>query len=252
MADARVTVLIEGAPVASPSNGGMGWSTVGLVEVDDRRILIDTGPMGARDLLRTRLAEAGTEPESVTDVVLTHLHHDHAINWMMFPRARVYVGQTELQWARQVPAGSSPIAELYVRELAASPQLVVLADQDEITRGVTTDLYSGHTPGHLIVTIDRGSVRTIFASDVVKYRAELIEGRALGNPDEPASARSIERIWQLWRQRPGTVLVPGHDLPMDLVDGRPHYLGDRSAQVIARLGERLDDITRFPLIDPKD
>jgi len=34
--------------------------------------------------------------------------------------------------------------------------------------------------------------------------------------DAKVSAASIDKIWQLWRARQGTILVPGHDLPMTL------------------------------------
>jgi len=63
-----------------------------LVENGDRRILVDTG-MGDRwaerqtdmfglvrrpNQLVAELAEAGITRESITDVILTHLHFDHA------------------------------------------------------------------------------------------------------------------------------------------------------------------------------
>jgi hypothetical protein len=45
--------------------------------------------------------------------------------------------------------------------------------------------------------------------------------------DAAESRRSLERIWALWRELPGTLLVPGHDLTMRLDEaGRPEYLGE--------------------------
>ena len=62
-----------------------------------------------------------------------------------------------------------------------------------------------------------------------------------------ASAESIELIWQLWRARPGNILVPGHDLPMLQDDGVPRYLGEREAAIRAWFDDDLEKTTLFRL-----
>jgi N-acyl homoserine lactone hydrolase len=48
-----------------------------------------------------------------------------------------------------------------------------------------------------------------------------------------ASTASIEAIWTLWRRRPGSILVLGHDIPMVQEDGRTEYVGIREATIYA-------------------
>jgi hypothetical protein len=67
--------------------------------------------------------------------------------------------------------------------------------------------------------------------------------------DPAVSRRSIERIRNLWRRRPDSVLVPGHDVPMVLAaDGQPRYLDRREAAITAWFGEDLEQTTRFELV----
>jgi len=51
----------------------------------------------------------------------------------------------------------------------------------------------------------------------------------------------------LWRRRPGSILVPGHDIPMTQTDGRIEYLAPRNAVVKAWFGNDLETMTSFAL-----
>jgi len=88
----------------------------------------------------------------------------------------------------------------------------------------------------------------VFTGDAAKNRAELVSGEVDMTFDAAVSRASIEMIHGLWRARPGTVLIPGHDLPMVLDDdGRPAYLGRREAALDAWFGDGMDEVTRFQL-----
>jgi hypothetical protein len=47
-------------------------------------------------------------------------------------------------------------------------------------------------------------------------------------------------IRDLWARRPGSILVPGHDLPMTQDDGRIRYLGEREAALKVWNGDDLE------------
>ena len=68
--------------------------------------------------------------------------------------------------------------------------------------------------------------------------------------DAAASRRSLEKIWSLWRRRPGNMLVPGHDLPMVLDNGKPVYVGERQAAIKAWFGDNLEQMTHISLTSP--
>jgi glyoxylase-like metal-dependent hydrolase (beta-lactamase superfamily II) len=76
-----------------------------LVRAHGRLALIDTGNMSMRTMLIKRFAERGVKPADITDLLLTHSHHDHSANWTMFPKARIVIGADELAWSLTVPWG---------------------------------------------------------------------------------------------------------------------------------------------------
>ena len=54
-------------------------------------------------------------------------------------------------------------------------------------------------------------------------------------------------IWTLWRRRAGSILVPGHDLPMTQVDGKTQYIGTREASICSWFGDDMDTTTLIEL-----
>src|SRR5690606_27325481 len=125
------------------------------------------------------------------------------------------------------PWGETPVPELYVRELQNWPTLARLSDGEEALPRITAHAAPGHTPGHLIFVLAGHEHDVIFTGDAAKNRAELVSRETDMTYDPAVSAASIEKIWEVWRRREGTVVVPGHDLPMSLSDGVPRLLGAR-------------------------
>lgn len=158
--------------------------------VGGRRVIIETGhgpKHGEKDRrffaidpgswLLPRLLEESVAPESVTDVVLTHLHFDHAGGLThevegrvvpTFPNAAVHVDRTEFDDAR---ANYGVMTNTYREE-----NFLAIDDAgawrfndrgDALPEGIEVMPTPGHTRGHRTILI-RGSDRTIaFAGDVL-------------------------------------------------------------------------------------
>lgn len=248
----EIDILIQGYPGKTVCHGGLGWSTVALLRGHGRVALIDVGSFGQRQLLIDGLAAHGLTPGDVTDVLLTHSHWDHSVNWVMFPAARIVIGGDELDWSVNEPWGLTPVPELYVAALAASAQLVRVRPGDTVLPDIVAHAAPGHTPGHLVFVLDGGARDVVFSGDAAKNRAELISLQADMTFDPAVSRASMQAIWALWRHKPGSVLVPGHDLPMTLRDDAPHYLGAREAAITAWFGDGLDEIKLFRLTSGGD
>src|ERR1700733_3934022 len=79
---------------------------VWLIRGRGRKILVDTGFNAEEAALRSRkltlnpaeaLTRFGVGPEAIDDVIVTHLHYDHAGNLDLFPRARFHLQDRELR-----------------------------------------------------------------------------------------------------------------------------------------------------------
>ena len=197
-----------------------------LIETADERILVDTGlhPGAAEDpaahyrtpdalaMFRLELeASIGEQIDltTITRVVMTHLHFDHAGALGLLPSSVPVVmqrrewegGHDEAAIARNfyLPADYDPVA-----------QQLVLVDGDHDLLGdgsVELLLTPGHTPGHQSVRVGE---RLIIGGDVSHYASGLDDHRfPLFADDHAAQAASAERLRAL--RDAGAVVRPGHD-----------------------------------------
>jgi glyoxylase-like metal-dependent hydrolase (beta-lactamase superfamily II) len=244
----QIDVLVQGYPGKAVCHGGLGWSTITLLRSQQHTILIDVGSFGIRKHLAKQLGALGVNPADITDVVLTHAHYDHSVNFVLFERAKVWIGADEMRWAAAQPPGFDPLPELYVDALDADPRVRRVAAGDEFLPGMHAIAAPGHTPGSLAFYLTANAVPVIFTGDAAKNRAELISRRVDASANEAASKASIDAIWELWRRVPGTLLIPGHDLTMRLdTTGKPAYVGERRAAISAWFAETLEDTRIFDL-----
>lgn len=242
----EIDILVQGFPGRSVYHAGLGWSSIALVRSQGRVLVIDTGSMFVRGLLVNELAKRGVKPADVTDLLVTHAHHDHVINWTLFPNARIGIGAQELAWATGLPWGT-PVPELHVQELQKWPKLKTINDGDEVFPGITAHVGAGHTPGGLVYALHGNPHDVIFTGDAGKNRVELVARKADVSYDPDASLAAINMIWDMWRRLPGTIIVPGHDIAMVQEDGKVRYIDERRAAITAWYGDDLQDLTRFEL-----
>lgn len=211
----QATALVHGFPAKSASHGSLGWCSVWLLESGDRRVLVETGPPGYAPRLLGLLAERDLAPRDITDVLITHAHWDHLYNLPMFPHATWWIGRDELTWARDLPAETPFVSPLHVAMLdGGHPHVGLVDDGDVVLPGVRVVATPGHTPGHLAYVVEAERA-LIFAGDSVKNIYELSTGLVDMTLDQAASEASVRLLRDLMRQR-GAVLVPGHDVPLEV------------------------------------
>ncbi len=156
-----------------------------VVRNGERTIVVDTGfnhkEARRRDrpiicLPREALAGVGVDAAAVEDVVITHLHYDHAGTLGDFPRARFFVQESEAQFAsgrwmlgdsERFAYSPDHIAD-FVRRLFEK-RVVFHSEDGEIAPGLTVHRMPGHTMGlqALRVPTKRGVV--LLASDASHY-----------------------------------------------------------------------------------
>jgi glyoxylase-like metal-dependent hydrolase (beta-lactamase superfamily II) len=243
----EIDIVVTGFPGKSVCHGGLGWSSIVLIRARARIAFVDVGGFNIRTTLLERMKARGLKPSDVTDLLLTHSHYDHAVNWTLFKHARIVLGAQEIEWSLTVPWGETPVPELYVEKLKDWPTLKSAVDGEEVFPGITAHIAPGHTPGHLIYVLKGKEHDVVFSGDAAKNRTELVSRTTDMTYDAAVSAATIDMIWKFWKARPGNILVPGHDMPMKLVDGKPEYIGNREAAIKAWFDDTLDKTTLFEL-----
>jgi glyoxylase-like metal-dependent hydrolase (beta-lactamase superfamily II) len=160
----------------------------------------------------------GIEPAEVGTVVITHAHYDHMGNLDLFPRARVIVAASEVDFwrsrtARHVLfdhyAERSEIEEL--AKIEADGRLVTFSGRAEPVPGLVVTEVGGHTPGQAIVELTTGEGPVLLASDAVHFYEELDRSMPFSAiADLPAMYAAYELIEERLAQT-GAALVTGHD-----------------------------------------
>lgn len=196
-----------------------------LVETESERILVDTGlhPGAVADaeahydqpgaLALFELEQEASladqiDLETVTRVVLTHLHFDHAGGLSLLPDSvPVVVQRAEWEAGREQAAIERNF--FLPRDYASAAERLVLVDGDHDLLGdgsVELLLTPGHTPGHQSVRV--GDL--LLGADVAYFATTLDDRRfpAFGD-DRDAQGRSAERLREL--RDSGLTFRPGHD-----------------------------------------
>jgi glyoxylase-like metal-dependent hydrolase (beta-lactamase superfamily II) len=190
-------------------------------------VIVDTGfgeqAAAARGRIITRplvegLRDAGIDHLSVEDVILTHLHYDHAGSLSLFPNAKFHVQDAELAFATsrhvcdravRAPFDGDPVAEL-VRKLYAD-RVVFHAGDDTFAPGIALRLAHGHTAGLMVVCCDTARGTVVLASDAAHLYANIT--RKLPFPIFVDEAEYREAQARALGLAGGSLdhLIPGHD-----------------------------------------
>jgi len=238
-------VLIQGYPGRSLYHGGLGWSTVALLRSAKDNVLLDTGHHMHREVLMEKLRALGLDRDDVTALAISHCHWDHCVNFPMFPKARIYVSRTELDWAAAQPPGDCP--EFHVERLLTHPSVTRLEDGDAFLPGLEAVAMPGHTPGHMgfIAKGERGEY--IYAGDAIKNSAELCSIKVEQTLDLQQSVAAVRLVRERAAANPHNVVIFGHDRCCGFDGEHVHEREPLKFGLRARLGEDFDEITTFDL-----
>ena len=170
-----------------------------------RTIVVDTGFTHDTASRRKRvltmlpieaLAAVGVDAKTVTDVIITHLHYDHAGSLASFPAATLHVQDTEmgyvtgrcmchprLRYAYEVEDVVTMVRRLYEGR-------VNFIDGDAtLFPGVSVHKAPGHTPGLQCVRVQTARGAVVLASDAAHFYANMERQNPFPEPALPLALR---------------------------------------------------------------
>lgn len=225
LADFPVAALVQGAERDRKLSIAM---IVWLVRGNGRTILIDSGFYRAqfldqwkpKDFLKPSdaLAQFGVKPEDVTDVVITHMHWDHADGMDLFPKARIWLQKDEYTYytgeawqQKNTHGGIAPDDVLAVLKLNLEGRVgLVNGDAQEILPGVTCYTGGKHTFQSQYVGVNTKEGTVILASDNMYLYENLDKHVPIAQTlDAASNLRAQDRMKQL-AAKP-SLIIPGHD-----------------------------------------
>jgi glyoxylase-like metal-dependent hydrolase (beta-lactamase superfamily II) len=181
--------------------------------------------MDPSQAVAAQLRERGIEPESVSVVVMTHLHWDHASAISEFPRATFLVCEEEWEAAtdrqpwrhgyapRQFDHGFD--YRLVDFESAAAESFSSFGRAFDVFGDGSVHIVAtpGHTLGHMSVVVKTSGPEILLAGDAIYTERTLREGALPYLMEDPHRfKRSLREIQLYVEQSPDALIVPGHDL----------------------------------------
>lgn len=161
-----------------------------LIITEERRILVDTGlgnRLSAKQkeiyrpsefALPSALAELGFRDIDITDVIMTHLHFDHAggiitgltdADILTFPQATYWIQKEEWEMAKS-PDATNQAAYAFDHQLALLAEkgkVELIEGELELATGISCVKTGGHTVGSQFIQIDSPEGFYIYAGDII-------------------------------------------------------------------------------------
>ena len=164
------------------------------------------------------LSRIDVKADEVPRVILTHLHWDHSSGAHLFPKATLYIQESEYRFWTKDPMAERPVfnrsadeaAIAYVASLEGTDRLTLLKGDQQILPGIECLLAPGHSVGLQAVAVNTAKGTAILGSDCAhlfrNYREDWPSAIIV---DLVAWMRTYEKL----RARTSSLdlLFPGHD-----------------------------------------
>jgi glyoxylase-like metal-dependent hydrolase (beta-lactamase superfamily II) len=163
------------------------------------------------------LAALGVDPAGVADVIVTHMHYDHAGNHHLFPKARYHLQDAELEFCTGRAMTHASLRHAYAADDVAEmvrklfdERVEFHAGEDEIAPGVSVHHIGGHTKGLQAVRVWTRRGWLVLASDASHFYANMDEGRPFPIVHDVAAMLEGHRTLRKLASHDDLV-IPGHD-----------------------------------------
>ncbi|MFK7764724.1 MAG: N-acyl homoserine lactonase family protein [Roseobacter sp.] len=197
-----------------------------LLQRGNEVILVDTGYDDAEAKARGRpirldprdaLRPFGLTPEQITQVIVTHLHYDHAGGLHLFPNAVLHMQAAEMAYATgpcmchdtlRMPFTAGHVCEAVKRLYSGS--LRFYDGDGEIAEGVTVHCIGGHSRGLQAVRVRTEAGWLVLASDATHFYENVFARKPFPIVvDLQNMLDGFDRLRTL-ASKP-ELIVPGHD-----------------------------------------
>jgi glyoxylase-like metal-dependent hydrolase (beta-lactamase superfamily II) len=198
------------------------WAIVGQTGT----FLLDTGfdaAMGAargRTLVRPvadGLRAIGIEPAAIRDVIVSHMHYDHAGNHDLFPQARYHLQDDEMAFCTgramchglmRAPFEAGDVQAMVGKLFAG--RVVYHDGEAELAPGITVHKVGGHTRGLQVVRVATARGHVVLASDAAHFYANWQQRRPFPIVDSVSAYLEAYDVIERLAASPDHV-IPGHD-----------------------------------------
>jgi glyoxylase-like metal-dependent hydrolase (beta-lactamase superfamily II) len=164
------------------------------------------------------IGKVGLKPEDITDLIITHMHWDHADGMDLFPKARVWIQQDEYSyytgegWQPDGNHGgidADDVMALVKLNIEGRVRLLK-GDNQEVASGIKVYTGGRHTYASQYVGVSAKAGTVVIASDNCYLYENLDKHAPIAQTlDSESNLKAQDRMKQLASNM--RLIVPGHD-----------------------------------------
>jgi glyoxylase-like metal-dependent hydrolase (beta-lactamase superfamily II) len=197
-----------------------------VITNEQRTFVVDTGfdeptaKRRGREMLKPvglGLKAVGVDPDTVSDVIITHMHYDHAGNSDLLPRARYHLQACEMAFATGPCMCHHLLRHPFEEEDVVSMVRKVFAGRVEfydgeatVAPGITVHKVGGHSRGLQVLRVNTERGPVVLAGDATHYYEHIETNRAFAVFENLSALlegyRTVRRLAPSMKH-----VVPGHD-----------------------------------------
>jgi glyoxylase-like metal-dependent hydrolase (beta-lactamase superfamily II) len=219
----RGKIFVHGDPHDAPL--AMDYF-VWVIRNEERTVVVDVGygqtegERRGRSFLRCpaeSIKLVGGDPDTVEDVVITHMHYDHAGNLGLFPKANFHIQDEEMSFVTGRAMTHKALRHSFVLDDVLQMVTMLYGDRvvfhngdEDLLPGITLHHIPGHTRGLQAVRVHTKRGWVVLASDVAHYYESLEKGTPfLTHENLFQMLEGFQHVQTLGATKDH--IVPGHD-----------------------------------------
>ena len=197
-----------------------------VLKNNDQIVLVDTGydqeeaNRRNRPIIRSpskAIRDFGINPEKISDVIITHLHYDHAGGLNEFPNAKFHLQEMEMSYATgpcmchetiKMPFTGKHISQMV--ENVFSGRVIFYNGTGQILPGISTHMIGGHSRGLQAVKVKTENGYLCLASDATHFYENFIKNKPFPivvDLEEMLNGFKIIKTLASSQE----LIIPGHD-----------------------------------------
>ena len=219
----RGKIFVHGDPHDAPL--AMDYF-VWVIRNEERTVVVDVGygqtegERRGRSFLRCpaeSIKLVGGDPDTVEDVVITHMHYDHAGNLGLFPKVNFHIQDEEMSFVTGRAMTHKALRHSFVLDDVLQMVTMLYGDRvvfhngdEDLLPGITLHHIPGHTRGLQAVRVHTKRGWVVLASDVAHYYESLEKGTPfLTHENLFQMLEGFQHVQTLGATKDH--IVPGHD-----------------------------------------
>lgn len=169
-----IEILNYGGSIKVPKAVEIAYSTTCLLKENNRLILVDPGDYVSFNILEEELDKRKIKPENITDILLTHLHLDHAYATTLFKNATVYIHAAYK--SKPYDKFGTIKSKLYYEILNSWKEVVEIGAGDVLFEKIRVFHTPWHAKEHCSFLIDSENMgKVLYTGDIVMNKVDFYD-----------------------------------------------------------------------------